>query len=46
MEKSKKGKTQTALKIGMSSVAPEGTMDGNSEQYKIVKQKISRFDKK
>ena len=30
----------------MSSVAPEGTMNGNSEQYKIVRQKISRFDKK
>ena len=45
-QKTKKGTTQAALIIGMSSVAPEGTMNGNSEQYKIVRKKISRFDKK
>jgi len=45
-QKTKKRTTQTALKTGMSSVAPEGTMNGNREQCKIVRQKISRFDKK
>ena len=45
-QKTKKRTTQTALKIGMSSVAPEGTMNANSERCKIVRQKISRLDKK